>query len=746
MGNFDEISFLVAIHITCSDSCQVLQPISGNVDSLYAPGDLAQQFGWSVGHFVSGIDRTMGRMAEWPSLDPAIVSSLKLRFHTPLHLDASFDDSASGIEMISVFFPELMDEQVRDIVAALVEWKEATARFFKRQRVEYSAELRTKLDHPVLGSVEKSFNALTRSSPALLLDAFLKRKHKRVREESGDVRAMRFDAERRKYAGLLAQVIIDAKLPVVALVETLDDPRSAWFHLFSTRRSNTLKNRFHAWRPFRAWLEINRGRTFPEGLQDALDYLHHRVADGCGRTVPESFHIVLSLLEQVGRVPEDLRISNEGIWKSHVKSYTAELSEDAPPVRVAPLYTVAMLVSLELNVMDESLPLFSRALSWIVLIMVWCSMRCDDMQAVQPHRMMLSNFGLKLRLGRTKTTGADKRQREVFAHVFRTTSLTGEDWLGCGLALWDNEPFSFKRNYMVMEPSKNWDGIKMRYMDPSVLSGCISKLLSTLKVPRRVHGGWVLNTASLLLPDGLEGRFTGHSPRNFLTSLAATLGFSKDQRAYLGRWSMGMVSSEEYVRTSRQVIFMIQKSVNQALVTGHPVEYLEDEAVGSLVDTATGAGMNPDRIRKRHTVLNDLSGKMCLGGVFPTMEIPRAEWDVLEDFIEDGKDELEARACDHAALAEKAAKDQINAKYFITVTRRTGFRRLHLLGCYVQPDNCREVIYTDDVVLDDFDTICKSCRKKMQSREKDDLVDSSSTASSSSTAPSAQGEDLESLH
>ena len=194
------------------------------------------------------------------------------------------------------------------------------------------------------------------------------------------------------------------------------------------------------------------------------------------------------------------------------------------------------------------------------------------------------------------------------------------------------------------------------------------------------------------------------------------------------------------------MIFMIQKSVNQALVTGHPVEYLEDEAVGSLVDTATGAGMNPDRIRKRHTVLNDLSGKMCLRGVFPTMGIPRAEWDVLEDFIEDGKDELEARACDHAALAEKAAKDQIHAKYFITVTRRTGFRRLHLLGCYVQPDNCREVVYTDDVVLDDFDTICKSCRKKMQSRDKDDLVDSSSTASSSSTAPSAQGEDIESLH
>ena len=53
--------------------------------------------------------------------------------------------------------------------------------------------------------------------------------------------------------------------------------------------------------------------------------------------------------------------------------------------------------------------------------------------------------------------------------------------------------------------------------------------------------------ASLLLPDGLETFFSGHSPRNYLTSVAAALGFHKDERAYLGRWSMGMVSSEEYV-------------------------------------------------------------------------------------------------------------------------------------------------------------------------------------------------------
>ena len=67
--------------------------------------------------------------------------------------------------------------------------------------------------------------------------------------------------------------------------------------------------------------------------------------------------------------------------------------------------------------------------------------------------------------------------------------------------------------------------------------------------------------AVLLLPDGLEMFFSGPSARNYLTSVAAAVGFHKDERAYLGRWSMGMVSSQEYVRTARQVVFKIQRTV-----------------------------------------------------------------------------------------------------------------------------------------------------------------------------------------
>ena len=176
--------------------------------------------------------------------------------------------------------------------------------------------------------------------------------------------------------------------------------------------------------------------------------------------------------------------------------------------------------------------------------MVWGAMRCDDVQAILPHRTLITQLRLRMTLGKRKTTGPDKRQREVSVPIHRFSSLTGEDWLQIGLKLWESEPFVYKRDYMVMEPIPSWDGVKRKFLPPSGLSAMVSRLLSMLRVPRRVLGGWQLNDAALLLPEGLETHFSGRSPRNFLTSVAAVLDFSKDQRAYLGRWAMGMGASE----------------------------------------------------------------------------------------------------------------------------------------------------------------------------------------------------------
>lgn len=92
-----------------------------------------------------------------------------------------------------------------------------------------------------------------------------------------------------------------------------------------------MKNRYQAWRPFRIWIELHRGYVFPRELKDIIQYVQHRVNEGCGKTIPISFDIALQLFETVGRAPEDERLSRDPLWQGHPKSWTAELAAEAQP-------------------------------------------------------------------------------------------------------------------------------------------------------------------------------------------------------------------------------------------------------------------------------------------------------------------------------------------------------------------------------------------------------------------------------
>ena len=661
---------------------------------------------------------------DWPAVDPGVVAHLQKLFQTPLCSEASFDNEFECEELIVKGFPDIVDELKLDVVAQMMVWKLDNVRAFKRARRDIAAGQLFRLPHSAESTVQEEYQKITKTSVLCVLEMYTKRKQRKFGEDPPDVRSKHFEALRKKYTFLLSQVMISAALPVVPIVQALDDPMAGWLHLFAARRGNTLKNRYKSW-----------------SVKDPIDYVQHRVDEGCGKTIPESLSASLGLLEQLGRVSEDARISSDELWKGHVRSWTAELSAEAPPRKPAEMYTVAMAISLELTTVDTGAPIFQRALSWIVLCMLWGAMRCDDVQAILPHRSTLSNFGLRLVLGKTKTTGPDKMQKEVAVHIHRTVSLTGEDWIRTGFEIWESDEFKFRRDYMVMEPAPDWDKVRRKFLSPAGLSSVISKLLGMLTVPKRVAIGWELMPHILLLPDGLESFFSGHSPRNFLTSIAAIIGYSRDERAFLGRWTMGMTSSEEYVRTARQVVFKIQKSVNRTLVEGGDEPYYEDESLQKLCQAAESAGANPNRIKKRHTVMSNWTGRYCLGGTFPTLEVFDDDWQEPDD-TEDAR----------AALAESVAKisgrsqdEQVCAsKYFITISRRTALRRLHLSGCFVKPDRCCEVLFLDEIGNDDFDSICRPCKRKMMAEcGKDDANESSATASSSSTESGEEAQDTQ---
>ena len=127
--------------------------------------------------------------------------------------------------------------------------------------------------------------------------------------------------------------------------------------------------------------------------------------------------------------------------------------------------------------------------------------------------------------------------------------------------------------------------------------------------------------------------------------------------------------------------------------------------------------------------MNKFTGRMCLGTLYPTLVLDEDGPEIVDDTPEDHQ--LEALAAKHAGQHGMASEP----KYFITFSRRASFRRLHLTGCFVKAAQCAEVRFADEVNVEDFDSICRSCKKKMLDQcGKEAAADSStSTASSSST-------------
>ena len=104
------------------------------------------------------------------------------------------------------------------------------------------------------------------------------------------------------------------------------------------------------------------------------------------------------------------------------------------------------------------------------------------------------------------------------------------------------------------------------------------------------------------------------------------------------------------------------------LVSGHPAVYREDEVIEALWAAASAGGANPARIKKRHSVMNDVTGKYCLGGFYPTLDT--SEFGDVE-VIDDTPDR---ESLDTLLDGQMPLVDDSSAKYFITISRMTAFR------------------------------------------------------------------------
>ena len=176
----------------------------------------------------------------WPQLAPDKLICFQRFFRSPLQLDAAFDNDLESLELIQSIFPDMVAEDVMDIVALLMVWKESSDRTFKRARRQVADQAMFLPQGACSESVQDVYRRLSQTNVLTLIETHAKKRQRVLRLEA-ESRAKRADADRKKYSLLLAQVNIDADLPVVALIRTLDDQQQGWIHLFGTRRCNTLK-------------------------------------------------------------------------------------------------------------------------------------------------------------------------------------------------------------------------------------------------------------------------------------------------------------------------------------------------------------------------------------------------------------------------------------------------------------------------------------------------------------------------
>jgi hypothetical protein len=366
--------------------------------------------------------------------------------------------------------------------------------------------------------------------------------------------------ERDRQLALLATALRESQLPVVLLAESAADPEGLLRMTAGARRGTTIRNRVLQWRRMADWMRSACGKPWPPSVVVLIDYLCDVVDGGAPPSTPERIAAMISFFEKAGAVLGADRLSAHPLWLSAVRDTAARLAVDAPAPKKAAMFPAIFIIAMEHAVHDESYPLFKRFVAWVRLLKVWAALRSDDTEGMIPHELRITDAGLEGVLERSKTSGPGRRCRHLPFFVSHNAFLGNPGWLRCGYDLMKSSSLAFPRDYLVPLAAPEYDGVihKMaRYQDRALYGrALLVDLEPTLSdgIPTKFLAAW----------PRAAGYWTEHSERNFLPTVAAALGFDKNQRDYIGRWKPG-AQSDDYVRSARQILDKLQGEVARRL-------------------------------------------------------------------------------------------------------------------------------------------------------------------------------------
>lgn len=651
----------------------------------------------------------------------------------PVHLSNLFDSSAECVELVKgIHGSEYVLHEVVADADILMQWKrDSQAELDRLIRLDRQSSKRYCLRPATHVSASDTYEQLLGMGVKLQCHVSRSTFRARLRDPTASKNDIE-TAARTRWLKVLVSFLVEADLPVISLAQQTSEPQLTMEMAFGCRRMRTLRARARSWQKVVSWMVMFRGYSHPRHVSDMVDYVIFLQQEGVTRGQLDGVCASLSVIEDAGQVPIDQRICSHRLWLQTTKTMLAELDQVAKPVHKAPPLSVAMIIALEVMVTEDGYPLYARALAWIILVCVWACMRISDLEGLSPSRITLSSRGLRGMLSKTKTTGPGKQVREVPIFIARNVAISGNDWLPVGWRLWNSFGL-LDRDYFVFAASQGLEKPILKYASVEKIASYVRVVLYMLNKPcKQRYSGWRCKDESLLSEDSVMF-WSGHSMRHFLPTISAAIQVGKEQRDYLGRWHVGLHQSSDYIHTSRQIVTDIQEKVSKAICTGDP-SYDESELTAELATFLAARGDTSNKWIAGHNVWRMSGTGYNIGMTWPTIDQHQLEVDGMLQ----SREGLEISESD--AVDKKSAEETPNPKYFVVVSRKSGFRRLHKVGCCgVQPTECYRVEWVDQVAPKSADAQCKSCLKTCGKMVD---VESSSSGSSSSSEEAVEEEAL----
>ena len=313
--------------------------------------------------------------------------------------------------------------------------------------------------------------------------------------------------------------------------------------------------------------------------------------------------------------------------------------------------------------------------------------------------------------------------KELPVFVRRRTSLSGQDWLLQGQSLHEDASKRFPGVQFLCQPRKDGSDFGCKYLQ----AAWFKWLLLRLRAPVKFRGNWIFNPDQPLFDEQWAMRWSGHSARHCGPSWSAALGVPGEQRHFLGRWKAGVeTEANSYVLTSRQIVHSIQEKMVRCFCEGNP-SYIESETFEDIKKFGDERGLDAEAFVDAHNVWLRKGSTVALFQKYPMLD--ESVW---------GNGFFRSEA-DDGSLLEPEVVDGKSPRFWVSISRKTGFRHLHKVGgCGVRPESVHKSEDVWEISPASADKRCLICFGKGEAKA--EAPQSESTSGSSSSSESEEEE------